>query len=475
MRRTKIVATIGPACDSPEMIIRLLEAGMDVARLNFSHGTHEEHARRITNLRNAAKKLDRPLTIIQDLQGPKIRTGRLVDHKPVRLVAGQEFTITIHETLGTAEKVSTTYHALPSDVKENDRILLSDGLIELRVLESNAEEVRTEVVFGGELRENQGINLPGVNVSAPALTTKDIEDLNFGLKQDIDYVALSFVRRSNDLHHIKQLIEDAGKNTPVIAKIEKPEALEDLQGILEATDAIMVARGDLGVEMPAEQVPVVQKQLIEAANLMGKPVITATQMLDSMIRNPRPTRAEVSDVANAIIDGTDAVMLSGETANGSYPIEAVQIMARIAETAEASGRHGDIQSSSQGVSLQVPTKNVATAISAAAVAIVNTLPIRAIVIFSMSGISAQLVAQLRPTVPVMAFTPNEDVYNRLNLVWGVVPIMSTYIERLDDLGLHVREILLARGYAQAGDSVVMTGGHPISARGRTNFVKVLQL
>jgi pyruvate kinase len=470
MRRTKIVATIGPACDSPEMIIRLLEAGMDVARLNFSHGTHEEHARRITNLRNAAKKLDRPLTIIQDLQGPKIRTGRLVDHKPVRLVAGQEFTITIH-----AEKVSTTYHALPSDVKENDRILLSDGLIELRVLESNAEEVRTEVVFGGELRENQGINLPGVNVSAPALTTKDIEDLNFGLKQDIDYIALSFVRRSSDLHHIKQLIEDAGKNTPVIAKIEKPEALEDLQGILEATDAIMVARGDLGVEMPAEQVPVVQKQLIEAANLMGKPVITATQMLDSMIRNPRPTRAEVSDVANAIIDGTDAVMLSGETANGSYPIEAVQIMARIAETAEASGRHGDIQSSSQGVSLQVPTKNVATAISAAAVAIVNTLPIRAIVIFSMSGISAQLVAQLRPTVPVMAFTPNEDVYNRLNLVWGVVPIMSTYIERLDDLGLHVREILLARGYAQAGDSVVMTGGHPISARGRTNFVKVLQL
>jgi pyruvate kinase len=473
MRRTKIVATIGPACDGPDMIARLLDAGMDVARLNFSHGTHEEHARRIVTLRAAARSLDRPLAIIQDLQGPKIRTGSLVNGEPVQLLAGQRFSITTHEIAGTAARVSTTYTELPHDVRLGDRILLSDGLIELHVIDTTNDEVRTEVVFGGELHEHQGINLPGVNVSAPALTPKDAADLDFGLAQGVDYVALSFVRRVADIENIKQRIAAAGKTTPVIAKIEKPEALDDLTAILEAADAIMVARGDLGVEMPAERVPVVQKQLIEAANAVGVPVITATQMLDSMIRNPRPTRAEASDVANAIIDGTDAVMLSGETASGLYPIESVKMMARIAEAAEASGRHGDLLPAPHMTNTR--QSSVAKAISAAACAIVNTLPVRAIVAFTMSGSSARLVAQMRPTVPILAFTPTEPVYHRLNLVWGVTPIMSMYVNRLDDLGDQVGEKLRARGFAQLGDTIVMTGGHPIAVRGHTNFVKVLQI
>jgi pyruvate kinase len=473
MRRTKIVATIGPASGSPEMIMRLLEAGMDVARLNFSHGTYEEHAQRITTLREAARTLDRPLAILQDLQGPKIRTGPLVDDRPVQLRAGERFDITTHEIVGTAARVSTTYTALPHDVQSGDRILLSDGLIELRVLETTDDEVRTEVIFGGELREHQGINLPGVNISAPALTPKDAADLDFGLEQGVDYVALSFVRRAVDIQIIKQRIAAASKATPVIAKIEKPEALDDLAAILEASDAIMVARGDLGVEMPPERVPVVQKQLIEAANAAGVPVITATQMLESMIRNPRPTRAEASDVANAIIDGTDAVMLSGETAAGQFPVESVQMMARIAEAAEASGRHGDLHAMAAPPNTQA--NSVANAISAAACAIVQTLPVRAVVAFTMSGSTARLVAHLRPTVPILAFTPNEIVCRRLNLVWGVTPIMCDYVDRLDDLGVRLGEILLARGFAQPGDTIVMTGGHPIAARGQTNFVKVMQL
>jgi pyruvate kinase len=473
MRRTKIVCTIGPSTSSPEMIARLLAAGMDVARLNFSHGTHEEHAARITLLRKAAHETARPLGILQDLQGPKIRTGALVGKQPVQLHAGDRFDITTQPIVGTATRVSTTYTALPHDVRAGDRILLSDGLIELRVIDSTDDEVHTVVVFGGELREHQGINLPGVNVSAPALTEKDIADLEFGLAQGVDYVAISFVRRAADIHDIKGRIKAAGKNTPVVAKIEKPEALDDLAAILEATDAIMVARGDLGVEMPAEQVPVVQKQLIEAANSAGVPVITATQMLDSMIRNPRPTRAEASDVANAIIDGTDAVMLSGETANGMFPIEAVEMMARIAEVAEASGRHGDHILAPSLVIERQPS--VSKAISAAAGAIVNALPVRAIVAFTMTGRSALLISNMRPIVPILAFTPSETVFNTMNLAWGVTPIMCGYIERLDTLGERVTEILLARGFAEPGDAVVVAGGHPIAAHGATNFVKVLQI
>jgi pyruvate kinase len=473
MRRTKIVATIGPSSSTPEMIAKLLAAGMDVARLNFSHGSHADHAERIGLLRAAARQAGRPLAILQDLQGPKIRTGKLAGGQPVLLRAGERFDITIHEIAGTATQVSTTYTALPGDVRPGDRILLSEGLIELRVIAATADEVHTTVVFGGELRENQGINLPGVNVSAPALTEKDIADLEFGLAQDVDYVAISFVRRAADLRDVKARIAAAGKRTPVIAKIEKPEALDEISDILAISDAIMVARGDLGVEMAAEQVPVVQKQLIEAANSIGVPVITATQMLDSMIRNPRPTRAEASDVANAIIDGTDAVMLSGETANGQFPIESVQMMARIAEVAEASGRHGD---HSMALSLQIDRQpTVSQAISAAACAIVTALPVRAIAAFTLSGTTARLVAQMRPATPILAFTPSETAYHQLNLVWGITPIMCDYVDRLDSLGERVSRLVIERGLVQPGDSIVMTGGHPIAARGATNFVKVLQV
>jgi pyruvate kinase len=472
MRRTKIVCTIGPSTSSPEMIARLIAAGMDVARLNFSHGTHADHAQRIKLLREAARQADRPLGILQDLQGPKIRTGKLKDGQPVQLRAGDRFVITTHEIVGTAERVSTTYQALPHDVEPGDRILLSDGLIELRVIGETHDEVETTVIFGGELRENQGINLPGVKVSAPALTEKDIADLEFGLAQGVDYIAISFVRRAADLEDVKARIKAAGKSTPVCAKIEKPEALDDLTAILEIADAIMVARGDLGVEMAPEQVPVVQKQLIDAAGSAGVPVITATQMLDSMIRNPRPTRAEASDVANAIIDGTDAVMLSGETANGLYPIESVEMMSRIAEAAEASGRHGDHLTEP---TLSIASHSVADAISAAACAIVQVLPVRAIIPFTMSGKTALMVANLRPVVPILAFTPSMEVYNALTLVWGVTPIMCDYIDRLDALGAKVNELLVARGFAKPGDQVVVAGGHPIAARGATNFVKVLQI
>jgi pyruvate kinase len=331
-------------------------------------------------------------------------------------------------------------------------------------------DVTCEVEVGGTLSDRKGLNIPGASLSTPALTDKDKEDMAFAIGElQVDYVALSFVRKPEDVQEAQAL----ARGTPVIAKIEKPEALDDLAGILEAADAIMVARGDLGVEMPAERVPLVQKQLIEAANALGVPVITATQMLDSMIRNPRPTRAEASDVANAIIDGTDAVMLSGETASGRFPVESVRMMARIAEAAEASGRHGDQHAAERLTG--APLNSVANAISAAACAIVANLSVRAIVAFTMSGSTAELVAHLRPIVPILAFTPSEPVYRRLSLVWGVTPILSDYVDRLDDLGGRVSQVLLTRGFAQPGDTVVMTGGHPIAAHGETNFVKVLRV
>lgn len=478
MRKTKIVATIGPATSSPESIAKLLAAGMDVARLNFSHGTHEDHAERIRALRGTAKSAGKPLAILQDLQGPKIRTGSLTGHQAVILHAGDRFVITNVETVGTAARVSTTYTALPSDVRTGDRILLSDGLIELRVIGSTATEVETEVVFGGELHEHQGINLPGVRVSAPALTPKDVADLEFGLAQGVDYVALSFVRRASDILQAKEYMTKFGRSVPLIAKIEKPEALDDLAAILDVTDAIMVARGDLGVEMPAEQVPIVQKRLIEACNSAGKPVITATQMLDSMIRNPRPTRAETSDVANAIIDGTDAVMLSGETATGLYPFEAVAMMARIAEVTEASGRRGDIlppHLDALRTAIIEPKRDIPDAISAAAVAIVHTLKIKAIVAFTMSGSTARTVAELRPDAPIFAFTPDERVYNQINLVWGIEPVLCEFTSALDDLQAMVERIILERGLAIRGDKLVMTGGHPIAGHGATNFLKVFEI
>lgn len=471
MRRTKIVATLGPATTSLKQISALVSAGMDVARMNFSHGTHAEHAERIAAVRTAAAQAGRPIGVLQDLQGPKIRTGALVGGQPVTLTAGASFTITTEAIVGNAQRVSTTYAMLPHDVDTGDRILISDGLIELRVIKKTDTEVTGEITHGGALREHQGINLPEVSVSAPALTEKDIEDLHFGLSQHVDYVALSFVRNGADIRQTKAAIAQAGKQTPVIAKIERPEAVEALPDILEVADALMVARGDLGVEMQPAEVPIVQKQIIEAANRSGVPVITATQMLESMIHNPRPTRAEASDVANAIIDGSDAVMLSGETATGEYPVEAVQMMALIATMVEASGRRGD-QGAVPRWSLP-DIRSTPWAIGAGAAAIVKTIPVKAIVVFTQSGTSARIVSHFRPDVPILAFTPTVEVYQRLSLLWGVTPIQSEFVEHLDQLDTAVRTILIDRGAVAPGDTVVITGGYPTYRRGPTNFIKIL--
>ncbi|WP_322822896.1 pyruvate kinase [Chloroflexus sp.] len=473
MRRTKIVATLGPATSTPERIAGLIRAGMNVARLNFSHGTHAEHAARIAMVRRAAAEAGRHVAILQDLQGPKIRTGPLENGQPVELVAGQRFVITTEPIIGDAHRVSTTYRALPLDVRPRDRILLSDGLIELVVTGHTDTEVETEVVHGGRLREHQGINLPGVRVSAPAATEKDLADLAFGLEQGVDYVALSFVRRASDVREVKEFIRRAGKQTPVIAKIERPEALDVLPEILAEADGIMVARGDLGVEMPPERVPIVQKQIIAAANQALLPVITATQMLESMIHNPRPTRAEASDVANAIIDGTDAVMLSGETAAGAYPIEAVQMMALIADAVEASYTGGQ-HSTTPRWSI-APAQSTPLAIAAAACTIANSLPVRFIVVLTQSGASARLVSHYRPDVPILAFCPSEETARRTSLYWGVTPVVIEARDRLDELEQQIVRMMRETGMVRKGDLIVLSGGHPVYRYGPTNFLKVITI
>ena len=472
MRRTKIVATLGPATNTPERIAGLIRAGMNVARMNFSHGTHADHAARIAMVRRAAAEAGKYIAILQDLQGPKIRTGPLEGGTPVELLAGQRFLITSEPMIGTAERVSTTYTMLPQDVRPRDRILLSDGLIELVVITRSDTEVETEVVHGGRLKEHQGINLPGVRVSAPAATEKDLEDLQFGLEQDVDYIALSFVRKASDVVQVKEIIKRAGKDTPVVAKIERPEALDVLPEIMAVADVIMVARGDLGVEMPPERVPLVQKQIIDAANRALIPVITATQMLESMIQNPRPTRAEASDVANAIIDGSDAVMLSGETAAGAYPIEAVQMMALIADAIEGSGRHSEVGSPRWAIP---EVQSTARAIADAAATIGRLLPVRSIAVLTQSGSSARLVSHYRPAVPVIALCPNEATARRTALYWGVTPLVTEMADRLDELEKQVQHLLRERGICQRGDLVVFTGGHPVYRQGSTNFLKVVEI
>lgn len=488
-RRTKIVCTLGPATQSEEQIEALIRAGMDVARINFSHGTQEEHAATIARLRAVARRLDRPIAILQDLQGPKIRTGSLQGGAAVKLADGQRFIITTQAMTGSAEAVSTTYTALPRDVKPGNTILLSDGSIELRVVGVDDEDVICEVVHGGRLAEHQGINLPGVAVSAPALTDKDRADLLFGVRQGVDYIALSFVRQPDDVREAKALIAQMmhameaspekrpqglhpsvygqDMTIPVIAKLEKPEAIERLDDILEAADGVMVARGDLGVEMPLERVPVVQKRIIARANALGLPVITATQMLDSMIHNPRPTRAEASDVANAILDGTDAVMLSGETSVGEFPVEAVQVMARIA--LETEGHWPMTPPEAHG------HRSLAHAVSAAA----NTLAYQAhsplIAVFTRTGASARLISKEHPAANIVAYTPFERVYRKLALWWGVTPRRSELLGTTEELIAWVDANLRKEKLASVGEEIVIMGGMPLAGRARTNFVKLHRL
>jgi len=463
-RHSKIVCTIGPASNSPRVIRKLLEAGMNVARLNFSHGTHEEHAKNISNLRAAASAMKETIAILADLQGPKIRTGVLAGGGPVILRAGQEFTITTAKILGDSTRVNTVFETLPREVKAGDRILLSDGLIELRVRQVRKNDVVCNVLNGGALGENKGINLPGVKLRVPALTPKDKADLRFALAHGVDYVAVSFVRRPEDVALAKRLIRQSKKETPVIAKLEKPEAIENLDAILLVADGVMVARGDLGVEMNPEKVPVVQKHIIQRAREFRRPVITATQMLESMTENPRPTRAEASDVANAIFDGSDAVMLSAETASGKYPVDAVSMMARIIEAAEAS---------IQEFSRPVPQEKLKVAETVAELVChaSRELHMKLIAVFTHSGFTARLISRYRPQVPIIALTPETETLRRMALIWGVLPLETRDQQRIDTLAEATEKKLLKECLVKKGDVIGIVAGTPMGVRGTTNFMK----
>jgi pyruvate kinase len=463
-RHSKIVCTIGPATRSPKIVARLLQAGMDVARLNFSHGTHAEHAQNIHTLRAAAVERQKPIAILADLQGPKIRTGPLAGSRPVQLREGQRFVITTRRILGDSTRVSTTFLPLPREVHRGDRILLSDGLIELRVEQVHAPEVICEVANGGALGEHKGINLPGIKLRVPALTPKDREDLAFALKHGANYIAVSFVRRPEDVLLAKSLVRGAGKSTPVIAKLEKPEAIENLDAILEVSDGVMVARGDLGVEMNPERVPVVQKTIIARARHFRRPVITATQMLESMTENPRPTRAEASDVANAIFDGSDAVMLSAETASGKYPVEAVSMMAKIIEQAEASDWESPPRIPEE--KLKVP-ETVAELVCHAS----RELHMKLIAVFTHSGFTARLVSCYRPAVPIIAFSPEADTRRRMALIWGVMPRNIPDVRKIDGLAAVAEKRLLEERLVRKGDVIGIVAGTPMGIRGTTNFMK----
>lgn len=463
-RHSKIVCTIGPASRSPRMIDRLIRAGMDVARLNCSHGSHEDHAKSIAMLRAAAVHHEKPIAILADLQGPKIRTGPLAGGGPVQLRTGQRFEITTARILGDSTRVNTTFTPLPREVHTGDRILLSDGLIELRVEKVRDGRVICEVVNGGALGEHKGINLPGVQLRVPALTPKDRADLIFALKHGANYIAVSFVRRPEDVLQAKQLIRRAGKDTPVIAKLEKPEAIENLDAILRVADGVMVARGDLGVEMSPERVPVVQKTIISRAREMRRPVITATQMLESMTENPRPTRAEASDVANAIFDGSDAVMLSAETASGKYPVEAVAMMASIIEEAEASIREFPRPA------LQEQLK-VAGTVAELVCHASRELHMKVIAVFTHSGFTARLVSRYRPLVPIVAFSPEAETRRRMALIWGVLPRKIKDVQKVDGLAKVAEKRLLEERLVRKGDVIGIVAGTPMGIRGTTNFMK----
>jgi pyruvate kinase len=450
------------------MIEKMLHAGMDVARLNYSHGSHEDRARMVKDLRKASADHQRPTAVLADLQGPKIRTGKLEQGKPIRLYFGKRFHITTKPIIGNEAGVSTTFTALPASVRKGDRILLSDGDIALRVVSSSSNEVITQIENGGELGENKGINLPGVKLKIPSLTPKDRKDLVSALEIGANYVALSFVRSAADIRAAKAAIKRAGKDTPVIAKLEKPEAIDNLDEILAITDGVMVARGDLGVEMNPEKVPVVQKQIILKARDALVPVITATQMLDSMQKNPRPTRAEASDVANAVFDGTDALMLSGETASGLYPLESVMMMSRIILEAEASV-----------TSLPRPVHSgdlrINEAIAEAICHTAEELKLKAVAVFTESGSSAALVSKYRPRAPIIGFSPVRETRRKMSLLWGVLPRRIDHVSDIDALADAAEERLLEERLVRKGDIVGIVAGTPLARQGTTNLLRLIRI
>jgi len=466
-RRAKIVCTIGPASDTEEMMRELMLRGMNVARLNFSHGSHDDHARVIRRLRKVAGELGRTICILQDLQGPKIRTGRLQDGMAIMLRTGQTITITSRDVLGTADLISTTYQGLARDVKPGEHILLSDGRIELVVKKVSGTDVICEVLNGGTLGEHQGINLPGTNVSIPSLTLKDEDDLDFGLKHGVDLIAISFVRTADDVVRARRAIMARGDATPIIAKLEKPQAIDNLDSILEVANGVMVARGDLGVEVAPEKVPLIQKQVIRRALEFRKPVITATQMLESMTQNPRPTRAEASDVANAIFDGSDAVMLSGESAVGKYPREAVEMMARIVAEAEAHPFEPLRPEHRQARHLSI-TETICESMAHAA----RDLNIRAIAVFTETANTARILSKYRPAADIYAFTRSEAVCNRMNLLWGVTPLSCQADLSAAQMGEFAEQEMLRLQVLSPGDVFGLIAG-TTNTSGTTNFMRLV--
>ncbi|SKA98429.1 pyruvate kinase [Caloramator quimbayensis] len=468
MRKTKIICTIGPASESEDMIRKLVENGMNAARLNFSHGSYEEHGNRIKLIKKIREELNKPIAIILDNKGPELRTGNFkVDS--VELSEGQKYILTTRQVLGDETICSVNYEKLHEDLKAGDRVLINDGLVGLEVEKIEGQDIHCKVLNSGVISSHKNMNIPGVKINLPALTKKDIEDIKFGIEQGIDIIAASFIRKAADVIAIRKVLEDNdGEGILIVSKIENQEGVDNIDDIIKFSDAIMVARGDLGVAIPTEDVPVVQKMIIEKCNMAGKPVITATQMLDSMIRNPRPTRAEASDVANAIFDGTDAIMLSGETANGKYPIEAVATMSRIAQKAESALNYDSMLRKRR----KYHSQSVPDAISLATVTTAMELNASAIITATQSGHTARMVSKYRPQCNVIAATPFKRVARKLAIVWGVYPIITERMESADDvMDKSVNEALI-QGYVKKGDLVVLAAGVPVGFTGTTNLMKV---
>ncbi len=464
MRRAKIVATLGPATSSYENIRAIIDAGVDVARMNLSHGSYAVHEEVYANVREASRDSGRPVAVLVDLQGPKIRLGRF-ENGPYDLATGDTFTITVEDLVGTKEIASTTFKGLPGDVKPGDALLIDDGKVTLRVVSTDGVRVVTTVEVPGAVSNNKGINLPGVAVNVPALSDKDEADLRWGLKLGADYIALSFVRSADDIVRVHEIMAEEGIKVPVIAKIEKPQAVDNLEAIIDAFDAIMVARGDLGVELPLEAVPIVQKHAIELARRMAKPVIVATQMLESMISSPRPTRAEASDCANAVLDGADAVMLSGETSVGEFPVLTVQTMAKIIESTEDHGLE-------RIAALGTKPRTQGGAITLAAAEVADFVGAKFLCVFTETGDSVRRMTRLRTQIPVLGFTPSEGILRRMALIWGVRSFKVDRVKHTDQMFIQVDDELLGSGLAQMGDKVVVIAGTPPGISGSTNDLRV---
>ncbi|QOX62290.1 pyruvate kinase [Anoxybacterium hadale] len=468
MKKTKIICTIGPSCQDRETLKNMMVSGMNAARMNFSHGDHEEQKGKMDLVKELREELELPISIILDTKGPEIRTGQFVE-KVVQLSEGQQFILSMDDVSGTKEICSVSYKGLIDDVKPGDRILLDDGLIGLTVDELKEKNIICTVDNSGEIKNNKSINVPGVTVKLPAITEKDKQDILFGIEQQVDFIAASFVRRGSDVEEMKAFLkEHGGEHIRIISKIENKEGVDNIHDIIDASDAVMVARGDLGVEIPAEQVPIIQKKIIKLCNLLGKPVITATQMMDSMIRNPRPTRAEVADVANAVFDGTDVIMLSGETASGKYPVEAVKSMVDIASAAEATLNYDTILKERY----RAKDDCLTDAIGYASVASANGLKATAILTPTAAGSTAQVVSKFRPRAPIVALASTAQVARHLSLVWGVIPLVSSPVKTMKDEFIESIDASLEKGFIADGDLVVITAGVPVGVAGMTNMMRL---